>query len=403
MSKKVIIIGTGMAGLCLANLLLKQTDFEIILVGALDPTKNKNHARVCAFNKTSLSILKFIGFDNEFLNNNCSFYKDVYIWQNKSNSELNFNADDLGFINLGGVIANHKVEEKLWRQLQNNKKVKIYCPVNAKGWEYKKDLHHVILDDNTIIKGDLLFGADGKNSWVRQQVGISTENSPYDQLAIVAKVCGTSSHSQTAWQKFLPTGPLAFLPLNDANEVSIVWSATTPYAEKLMQLDDHEFEKTLTTNSDHKLGDLRLTTSRYAYKLEAQHAKKYIKRGVAILGDAAHIAHPLAGQGVNAGLFDAAILVDEISKVVAEKNDLQLALVRYQKLRRGHNSCLIFAMGQLNNFFANTNPIISTSRYVGLNMINKSNIAKSFLAKHALGLNNNLPHDIKKSLDKRFY
>jgi 2-octaprenylphenol hydroxylase len=385
----IIIIGSGMSGLCLANLLLKQTDFSIAVVGALNPEQNKNTARVCAFNYNSLNIIRYINCDDDFFHKNCSFYNDVNIWQD-SKKVLNFNALDLGMSNLGGVIANHIVELELWEKLKNNDRVKLYCPAEANSCVFKSNKYYVKLNHDKELSGKLLVGADGKNSWVRQQVGITTTNSSYKQNAIVAKLSSSKIHKKAAWQKFISTGPLAFLPLAKDNEVSIVWSAATQYATDLMQMSDSDFTQALAVESDNFLGDFSLLSKRFSYKLESQHARSYIANKAVLIGDAAHVAHPLAGQGVNAGLLDAAILSMYLSQV----KDLQKAIVSYQKDTRGRNSGLIFAMGQIKNFFETSNPLISFGRSFGMDLVNKSTCLKKNLAKHALGLNDRLPSSI---------
>ena len=387
----IVIVGSGMVGLCFANFLLKQTSYNIALVGAINPLENKNTARVCAFNHNSLNILRYLGCDANYFNNNCTFYNDVHIWT-EPNRTLNFNAAELGFTNIGGVIPNHLVEIELWQKLQNNTRVSIYCPSEAKAWEFNGKQHIIKLGCNTILKSKLLIGADGKNSWVRGKVGINTSNSSYEQNAIVAKLSCSKAHNNTAWQKFLPTGPLAFLPLNNAHEVSIVWSSNTKHSDYLMQMSDADFTKELAVCSDNVLGNFDLLSKRFSYKLEAQHAESYIANHVALLGDAAHVAHPLAGQGVNAGLLDAAILSDKLSSISDDK--LQLALVHYQKETRGRNSTLIFAMGQIKSLFETKNPLLKLGRNFGFDLVNRSNQIKRQLAKHALGLSNNLPKTV---------
>ena len=386
----VIIVGSGMAGLCLANLLLKQTNLSIVVVGAINPEENKNNARVCAFNHNSLNILRYIGFSDDYFFNNCSFYNDMYIWQEQQ-KYLNFNASELGFSNLGGIIPNHKVELGLWHELKDNSRVTLIAPIKAESLQSEGNEHYVTLSDKSIIKANLVVGADGKFSWVRNQLGIATTNSCYGQQAIVAKISCSNEHKKTAWQKFLPTGPLAFLPLSSQHELSIVWSAETAYAEKLMNMSDNDFTNILKDKSDNKLGDFELLTKRFSYKLESQHAKSYIANHACLIGDAAHVAHPLAGQGVNAGLLDAAILSTKLSE---NSENIQSAVVEYQKATRGRNSGLIFAMGQIKNLFETNNIFVRTSRGIGLELINKSRVIKRNMAKHALGLGNNLPASI---------
>jgi len=391
----VIIVGTGMAGLCLANLLVKQTKFKVALVGAQVPEIDSKCIRVCAFNKASINIFNYLGLENIVMSKGSCCYQNVTVRQDHMSGELNFNATELGFANLGAVIANQQVELALWNNIKENERISIYCPSQAQHWCYKNNKHHITLEDGSNISSTLLFGADGKKSWVRDAVGIDVTTSSYNQAAIVATIATEKPHQHTAWQKFLATGPLALLPLTDSNKVSIVWSANTDYAEYLMKASDEEFATLLSKAADFCLGDLKLDSKRFSFPLISQHAKQYVKRSVAILGDAAHVAHPLAGQGVNAGLLDAAVLAETISAAANQDSDFQRALISYQKQRRGLNTGLIFAMSQLKNIFSNSNYLLSNSRGFGMNLINKSSFAKKVLAKHALGITNNLPKEIE--------
>ena len=391
----VIIVGAGMAGLCLANLLVKQTKFNVALVGTQVPEIDSKSIRVCAFNQASINIFNYLGLGNIIASTGSCSYENVTVWQDHMNGELNFNAADLGFTCLGAVIANQQVELALWNNIKEHERISLYCPSQAQHWSYKKNKHHITLEDGSNISSTLLFGADGKKSWVRDAVGIDVTTSSYNQAAIVATIATEKPHQHTAWQKFLATGPLALLPLTDSNKVSIVWSANTDYAEYLMKASDEEFATLLSKAADFCLGDLKLDSKRFSFPLISQHAKQYVKRSVAILGDAAHVAHPLAGQGVNAGLLDAAVLAETISAAANQDSDFQRALISYQKQRRGLNTGLIFAMSQLKNIFSNSNYLLSNSRGFGMNLINKSSFAKKVLAKHALGITNNLPKEIE--------
>jgi len=196
-------------------------------------------------------------------------------------------------------------------------------------------------------------------------------------------------HQETAWQRFLPTGPLAFLPLTD-NYSSIVWSTTPEKAQELLDLDETEFKTALANAFDHKLGDIIELGPRAAFPLKGQHAKHYVQPHLALVGDAAHTIHPLAGQGVNLGFAD----IRKLAEVILEdhKNGKAIGsfktLRRYERARRGDNLLMLESMGAFKALFSNENTSLSNLRNLGLNITNKVAPAKHLFMRHAMGLSN---------------
>jgi 2-octaprenylphenol hydroxylase len=244
-----------------------------------------------------------------------------------------------------------------------------------------------------VIQTQCLIAADGAESWVRQQVGIQLKTWAYQHTAIVTTVQTELPHAATARQRFLATGPLAFLPLSDPYRSSIVWSVTPEYAEKLMALSVAEFDVALATAFAHQLGAVQMITERHAFPLRMRHAQQYVRPRIALLGDAAHTIHPLAGQGVNMGLLDAATLAEVMITACRKQRDFAslATLRRYERWRKGDTLAMLAAIEALKHLFASELPPVQCLRNVGLNLTNRLPWLKQFLTDYALGKRGDLP------------
>lgn len=243
-----------------------------------------------------------------------------------------------------------------------------------------------------MLEADLLVGADGRDSWVRRQVGIEVKGWPYGQSAIVATVRPEHFHRETAWQRFLPSGPLAFLPLPDGL-CSIVWSTRPEEAERLMALDDTAFGEALTAAFGCTLGEVTLEGPRGLFPLRLQHALEYVRPGLALVGDAAHAIHPLAGQGVNLGLMDAAALAEVLLAARQRGRPMgsELTLSRYQRWRKGENLAMMAAMDGFKRLFSNRIPPLRLVRNLGLLAADRAEPLKRIIVRRAMGLSGDLP------------
>jgi len=209
---------------------------------------------------------------------------------------------------------------------------------------------------------------------------------------VVANVRTAVPHQETAWQRFLPTGPLAFLPLHDGR-CSIVWSTTPEQADSLLALDERDFGAALAEAFDWRLGAIVEVGPRTAFPLRLQHAHAYVQPGIALIGDAAHVVHPLAGQGVNLGLLDAATLAEVVSDAVAAGQDFASlkTLRRYERWRKGDNLLMLGVMDGFKRLFGNTLPPVRLLRNVGLNLTDAAGPLKNLIARRAMGLAGDLP------------
>jgi 2-octaprenylphenol hydroxylase len=245
------------------------------------------------------------------------------------------------------------------------------------------------LADGRHLVAKLLLGADGAQSTLRQLAGIETAGHSYAQSALVAHVRTTLPHRRTAWQRFLPTGPLAFLPLADGRS-SIVWSLPQAETDRLKAQGAAAFAHELTRASDGVLGECALVTGIKSFPLQLRYALQYVRRGLALLGDAAHAVHPLAGQGLNLGLMDAAVLADVLESAGDAAGDLRV-LRRYERWRKSENMLSATLFDGFDRLFSNAHPALTALRSFGLSSVERAPLAKREFARRALGLGGDVP------------
>jgi len=246
--------------------------------------------------------------------------------------------------------------------------------------------------DGTDVSAQVVVGADGAVSWVRNTVGLPQDKADYLQQGIVCQVSTELPHRHTAWQRFLATGPLAFLPLA-GGDCSIVWSCDEPLAQELLALNDEEFTQRLQLASDNVLGGIEHVGPRLAFPLRRAHAHSYVSQRAVLIGDAAHTVHPLAGQGANLGIADAATLAEVLLQAEASGRDIGAtrALRRYERWRKGENLLMLTVLDGLQRLFAQRNPVVRTLRGLGLNVTNNCGWLKDELAARAMGRHGDLP------------
>ena len=240
------------------------------------------------------------------------------------------------------------------------------------------------------LVAELVVVADGKNSETRGLLDINTKGWLYDQHAVVATVVVEQGHQDSAWQRFMPDGPLAFLPLGVGNQdtCSIVWSTSPENAEQLVAKTDTEFCEALGEASDHRLGKITSVERRGVFPLELKHAETYIKEGFVLVGDAAHAVHPLAGQGVNLGFLDVQALLENVCQAREQGRNLggMRGLRQYERRRKASNLTMLAAMDGFKRLFSNNIMMLSTMRNAGLSMVDNLGPLKQFFVRYAMGL-----------------
>lgn len=393
----VLILGGGAAGLAFAlalNRLLSpvRPALSVTVVesgGApLRPVAGEIGMRVLALSPASRKFLAGCGvaLTPDFA---CP-YRRMIVWQRdfaQPRSRLGFDAAELGVPELGSIADLAVVRALLWerslaagiRLLTGEAPAELAETENALG---------VKLKSGRTLSGRLLVGADGASSWLRQALKIDITGRDYGQRAIVAHVRSARPHVHTAWQRFLATGPVALLPLVDGRS-SLVWSAREDLATELLALDDAAFSARLTEATQGVLGELAVTTPRAAFPLRAGHANSYTCPRAALIGDAAHQIHPLAGLGANLGFADAAALSGALAVALADLDadpGDQRPLRRFERGRRGSNAATLSLMTALHRIFAgDAAPAWRELAGTGLGVFDRLVPVKNQLARRAMG------------------
>ena len=392
----LIIAGGGMVGSALACA-LGRSDLRIALLeGALleriRPTEDLD-IRVSAIGRASQRIFAAVGAWDGMTDWRVSPFRDMRVWDAGGFGQIHFDSASIGEPSLGWIVENRVIQFALLERARQLPAVELLCPATLEAAHpLDGPIWRVRLSDGREFTTRLLVGADGAQSKVRQLAGIDTNGWQYDQKAVVANVRTAEPHQETAWQRFLPTGPLAFLPLHDGR-CSIVWSTTPDRADSLLTLDEYDFGRALGEAFEWRLGSIVQVGARSAFPLRLQHARSYVNPGLALIGDAAHVVHPLAGQGVNLGLLDAAALAEVIADAVAEHREIGSLKVlrRYERWRKGDNLLMLSAMDGFKRLFGTSLPPVRLLRNIGLNLTDAMDPIKNMIARRAMGLAGDLP------------
>ena len=406
----IIIVGGGMVGAAMACACLdrvldrgdleeaprKGRDWRIAVIDGQPPQREwpagEVDLRVSALSRASQRILQRLGAWERIEALGASVYREMHVWDAVGGASIHFDAADLGQPDLGHIVENRVTRLALWELLEQAPQVDLLCPAQLDALVIDDDRARVRLTDGRSLGAALVIGADGARSRVREILGIDTGGWAYDQRAIVANVEIGHWHRETAWQRFLPTGPLAFLPLADGR-CSIVWSAEEHRAEELLAMDDARFIAELEQAFQQRLGPVLSVGPRAAFPLRLQHALRYAAPRAALIGDAAHAIHPLAGQGVNLGFLDVAAMAEALEHARRKGRDIgNLAtLRRYERARRGENLIMLGAMDLFKRMFSNRNPPLVAGRNLGLAAAERIAPLKRVFMSQALGLGDELP------------
>ena len=391
----VVIVGSGMVGATCACL-LSGTSLRVALVEARKPQvfelNGEHDLRVSAISRASERILTASGAWATISRARVSPYKHMHVWDASGNGSVHFDSDELGEPNLGYIIENRLIVDSLLAVINTSPNVEFICPAIPNELEFGENFVTVSLESWETLEGRIVIAADGSDSRLRGLAGIETRGLDYDQQAVVAHVLPGEPHQETAWQRFLETGPLALLPLSDGR-VSIVWSTTPKRAQDLLAMSDEEFCTALSDASERCLGEIKSTSVRATFPLRRVHAEHYIAPRFALVGDAAHTVHPLAGQGVNLGLLDAAAVVETLLGAVRAGRDIGDArqLRRYERWRRGQNQLMIHVLDGFKQLFGIRTKPFGLLRSLGLNLLDRTGPLKNQMARHAMGLSGDLP------------
>ena len=397
-SADIVVVGAGVVGAC-AALALARLGAEVIVLerrapGATAPTAGVlgEDLRTLALSPASMALLGEWDVDAAAWSAAGCGYTAMEVWDAEGTGNLRFTAEEIGVAELGRLVPHHPLAFALWQTLARDG---IACMTGASvsGMEPRAGRTAVVLDDGSEVEAALIVAADGGDSRIRSLAGIevSTKDTGQRALATLAEI--ERPHENTAWQRFLPTGPLAFLPLPDLegrHRVSVVWSLDADHAAPLEALDDASFAAALGAAMEGRFGAVLAVDKRVAFPLQQCHAESYRAPGVVLVGDAAHVLHPLAGQGVNLGLKDVRVLRDELRRPLRGPGRCLLGdpdlLYHYERIRRGENAIMLRTMDGLKRLFAAEDLGVRWLRNQGLRWVGEVGGVKRTLLRQAMGL-----------------
>jgi len=391
----IVIVGGGMVGACLACA-LAPSNLHIAILEFSEPQltwpEDSVDLRVSAISIASQRIFKAVGAWQHMVSARVSPYREMKVWDSNGKGEIHFDSADIGAAEMGHIIENRVIRAALLKRIADYSNIDFICPASLASWQRDDHIVHLTLSDDTKIQTSLLVGADGSRSQIREQADISHYGWSYHQSGVVAVVETERPHQKTAWQRFLTNGPLAFLPLADGRS-SVVWSTTPAAAEQLLSMTDEQFCLKLSAALEERLGAVLTTTQRAAFPLRLQHAEHYVKERVALVGDAAHMIHPLAGQGANLGFLDAACLAEVIHNATQKSNDIGSlkTLRRYERWRKGGNVSMMYTMDGFKRLFGHHMSSAIWLRNTGLSLTNQCKPVKHRLMQQAMGEVGDLP------------
>jgi len=396
METDVLIIGGGMAGGAMAAL-LADTGLRVrVFDGAPEPAAAEGEPglRVSALNEASHWLLRSAGAWQRLPEERVCAYTDMAVRDGDGTGEVDFQAGEAGADQLGWILENAALVRALYETCRERDAVHWETGVRVTALVREEQGWRAELADGSTRHARLLIGADGAHSRVRDAAGIPAPVRDSGHYALVATLNTERAHGRCARQAFLDSGPVALLPLfGDGHQCSLVWSAPPDEIERLAALDDAAFARELTTATGAWLGELQPASARAHFPVRELHASDYSRPGLALIGDAAHVVHPLAGQGINLGLLDAGVLAEEIERALNRgfAFDHESVLRRYQRRRRGHNAFMQNALRGFQFVFEQRAPAARWVRNTGMRGLNQLAPVKGALARQALGRDGDLP------------
>ncbi|MEA1063970.1 FAD-dependent 2-octaprenylphenol hydroxylase [Erwinia sp. HR93] len=387
----VAIVGGGMVGLALACG-LQGSGLRVTVLEQQSPEsfnlQEPPKLRVSAINGASEALLRRVGAWEKIEALRLSPYHSMEVWDRDSFGRIAFDGSRLGFNRLGHIIENAVIHQALWEKALSCDGISLAAPVSIQQIAWGENEAFLTLDDGAMLTARLVVGADGAHSWLRQRADIPLTTWDYGHHALIATVRTAEAHQGVARQVFHGDGILAFLPLCDPHLCSIVWSLAPNEAEQMRQTEPDAFNRALSAAFDMRLGLCHVESDRQTFPLTGRYARQFAGHRVALLGDAAHTIHPLAGQGVNLGFMDAAELIAEIRRLHTQGKDIgqHLYLRRYER-RRKHSAALMLAgMQGFRELFAGSHPAKKLMRDIGLKLADTLPGVKLRLIRQAMGV-----------------
>jgi 2-octaprenylphenol hydroxylase len=385
----IAVVGAGMVGATFA-VALKESPLSLALLDGgprpVPPPGDRFDVRVSAISPGTRSILEAGGAWDYLDQERVGPYQAMYVWDASSSGSIEFEAADIGEPWLGYIIENANIQQALLQAIESAANIHSRFDATPAGLEVDAEQSRLLLEGGRILAARLVVGADGARSWVRKALGISTDMRLYGERAYVCEARTDLPHRQTAWQRFLPTGPVAFLPLANGHS-SAVWTCDAELAAELADLDEASFGRRLEAAFDRKLGAVEVVSAVQSFDLSRRQAVRYVGDRGALIGDAAHVVHPLAGQGANLGFSDAWSLARVVREAQAGGRDIGRSYVlrRYERWRRSENFSTMRMLDALHGLFSTDSAAVRVVRGLGLNMVDSQDWLKHFLARQAMG------------------
>ncbi|EPH0090391.1 FAD-dependent 2-octaprenylphenol hydroxylase [Pluralibacter gergoviae] len=391
-SVDVAIVGGGMVGLAVACG-LQGSGLRVAVIEQAGPAPVDADAapelRVSAINAASEKLLAKLGVWEAILALRASRYHGMEVWDRDSFGRIAFDDASLGYSHLGHIIENGVIHRALWQKAQQLQEVTLMAPAEVQQVAWGENEVFLTLKDGNMLTAKLVVGADGARSWLREKADIPLTSWDYRHHALVATIRTAEPHGAVARQAFHGDGILAFLPLSDPHLCSIVWSLSQEEAQRMQQADEASFNQALNLAFDNRLGLCQVESERLVFPLTGRYARQFAAHRLALVGDAAHTIHPLAGQGVNLGFMDAAALIDEVRRLHGQGKDFgqHFYLRRYERSRKHSAALMLAGMQGFRELFAGSNPAKKLLRDLGLKLADTLPGVKPQLIRQAMGLN----------------
>ncbi|MEX1220925.1 MAG: UbiH/UbiF/VisC/COQ6 family ubiquinone biosynthesis hydroxylase [Idiomarina sp.] len=384
-SKHILVVGAGLIGLSCA-LGLRQRGCRVTLVeqGARPNVTAEPGLRVSALNHASRTLLQELGVWQQLPLERLGPYTGMQVWEHNSFADIAFHAGQIGTDDLGAIVENQVLEQALWDAAEQAG-VSIVAETKVQQWQQSHEGATLQLG-NQQLQGDYVIAADGVRSQLRSWAELPLTFWNYEQRGLVAVIATELPHQGVARQAFLPTGPLALLPLADPHLCSMVWSCDEELAQTLVtlqQTEPEQFRRRLQVASNGILGNLSVASELASFPLQMQYAQQWVHERLILVGDAAHSIHPLAGQGANLGFADVTLLIEAFS--ATNQRQLNRSLQAYQRERKAAALTMIAAMEAFKRGFGNRQPLLQLLRGAGFALANKTPPLKRWLTKVALG------------------
>ncbi len=387
-----VIAGAGLTGNTVAAL-LADSGMKCLVLDEYTPeqTAQRLDPRTLAITRASENILRTTGAWQVLEKHTISAFNKMHVWDEQGKCHLEFDSADLCQPNMGYIIEQKTLEQATVSVNQSRTSIAVMHGIIPTGYSYSPVGVRLFLSDNTELQTRLIIGADGSRSRIRHLAGINYPVHDYHQHALACWVKTGLSHGKVARQRFLKTGPLAFLPMSDEHQCGIVWSTTPTHAEKLKQMTQEAFMEELGRSFEFALGEITEVKYRTTFPLQHAQADHYCSPGIVLIGDAAHTVHPLAGQGANMGLLDAAALSQTIDYQQTSGVINRLSLRRYERWRKGENLLMLKTLQGIRGLFASQVKSVCHLRNLGMDILNNVTPVKNLLMSHAMGLSGDLP------------